>query len=223
MYSEDDYLQLSGIQHFAFCRRQWALIHIEQLWDENYLTAEGRLMHEKAHDPFFVEKRRDMIIARDMSVHSRELGISGKCDVIEFHRDDAHGIKLYGRDGAWLPFVVEYKRGLSKLDDCDRLQLAAQAMCLEEMLTCPAIEQSCIYYGETKRREYVSINEEMRETVRNIISEMHDYYHRRYTPRVKKTKICNRCSLNNLCLPNMRKRGNVLQYIEESLKTGVEL
>ncbi|MCL2342702.1 MAG: CRISPR-associated protein Cas4 [Firmicutes bacterium] len=223
MYQEDDYLPLSGIQHFSFCRRQWALIHIEQLWGENALTAEGRLLHEKAHDPFFAEKRGDLIVTRDMAVHSAELGASGQCDIVEFLRDDGRGVELFGRKGRWLPRIVEYKRGKSKAEDCDRLQLAAQAICLEEMLGCPKIEESCLYYGETRRRETVMLTDELRAAVRAMFSEMHGYYDRRYTPRVKPTKSCQRCSLNTVCLPGLLKSRTAAQYIESALREAAEL
>ena len=133
MYKEEDYLQLSGIQHFAFCRRQWALAYIELQWDENVRTVEGKLLHEKAHDPTNAEKRGDLIISRGMPVYSRELGISGECDVVEFHRSQ-DGITLFGRDGLYEVIPIEYKRGKPKENDVDILQLMAQALCLEEML-----------------------------------------------------------------------------------------
>ena len=218
MYTQDETLLLSGIQHFAFCRRQWALIHIEQLWFENYHTAEGRVMHEKAHNPYKTDKRRDLIVSRDIAVHSSELGISGQCDIVEFHRDDVRGVKLHGRSGKWFPLIVEYKRGKSKVNDCDRLQLTLQAMCLEEMLNCEKIENSCIYYGETKRREYVNITDELRNTANAMILEMHDYYNRNHTPKAKFSKSCTKCSLNDKCLPNMVSKQSVTQYIEKALK-----
>lgn len=214
-YSEDDFLLLSGIQHFAFCCRQWALIHIEEQWAENYRTADGRQMHERAHDPFFTEKRRDVIITREMAVHSSELGVTGQCDVVEFLRDDETGVTLFGRAGKWRPCPVEYKRGRSKIDDCDRLQLCAQAICLEEMLMCPLIEQGCLYYGETKRREYVDLNGELRDTVRKMFAEMHTYFERRYTPRVKPNKSCNACSLCDICVPKLPGENSVRKYIED--------
>ena len=135
-YKEEDYLMLSGIQHFSFCRRQWALIHIEQQWDENLRTVEGNIFHKKAHDGYSSEKRRDVIISRGMPVFSPALGISGVCDIVEFYRDDKKGISLHGREGRYLVYPVEYKKGQPKEDEADVLQLAAQAMCLEEMLEC---------------------------------------------------------------------------------------
>ena len=144
MYKEEDYLQLSGIQHFAFCRRQWALAYIELQWDENVRTVEGKLLHEKAHDPTNAEKRGDLIISRGMPVYSRELGISGECDVVEFHRSQ-DGITLFGRDGLYEVIPIEYKRGKPKENDVDILQLMAQALCLEEMLCCQ-IPFGYLYY-----------------------------------------------------------------------------
>ena len=217
MFEEDDYLQLSGIQHFAFCRRQWALIHIEERWAENMRTAEGQLLHEKVHDPFFAEKRRDVIITRDMAIHSSELGASGKCDVVEFFRDN-NGVSLFGRDGCWLPKIIEYKRGKPKTDDCDRLQLAAQAICLEEMLGCAKIQESYLYYGETRHRETINLSDELRTIVKNIFAEMHSYYERRYTPRVSPTKSCRNCSLNSQCLPGLLKQKCVEGYINTALR-----
>jgi CRISPR-associated exonuclease Cas4 len=217
MYTEEDYLLLSGIQHFAFCRRQWALIHIEQVWAENYYTAEGRLMHEKVHDPFFTEKRGDVIITREMAIHSRELGVSGQCDIVEFYKDDIRGVNLFGRSGKWIPQIVEYKRGKSKADDCDRLQLTLQTMCLEEMFNCAKIEKGCIFYGETKHREYVELTNELRDTVKKMLSEMHDYYDRKYIPRVKSAKSCKKCSLYDICLPDTGKTRSAAQYIESLL------
>ena len=156
-YRECDFLQISGIQHFAFCRRRWALIHIEGLWAENLRTVNGEIFHERAHDPSLSEKRGDLITVRALRVFSSELGISGECDVVEFRRDDENGAKLRGRDGRWMPTPIEYKSGSSKAGDADRLQLCAQAMCLEEMLGVE-IELGYMFYGETLRREKVYIN-----------------------------------------------------------------
>lgn len=133
MWQEDDFLQLSGLQHFAFCRRQWALIHIENQWQENLRTVEGALLHTRAHDEQQREKRGDTLILRGLPIFSASLGLSGKCDITEFHRD-TQGVSLTGEEGLWLPYPVEYKRGSPKNGNEDKLQLCAQAMCLEEML-----------------------------------------------------------------------------------------
>jgi CRISPR-associated exonuclease Cas4 len=217
-YAEEDYLQLSGIQHFSFCRRQWALIHIEKLWDDNLRTVEGTLMHKRAHDAFFTEKRRDVIITREMPVFSRVMGVSGKCDVLELHRDEDDGVVIFGRAGKWTPCPVEYKRGKPKTIDADRLQLCAQAMCLEEMLACRKIELGYLYYGETRKREPVALDDDLRASVSAMFKEMHGYFERRHTPRVKPTKSCSACSLKDMCLPRLPSaERSVSIYISESL------
>ena len=132
---EDDYRMISEIQHFAFCRRQWALIHLEQQWAENLLTTEGMLMHKRVHDENLSELRKDKLVIRGMRVVSHVLGCSGICDAVEFIRSE-DGISLRGREGRWLVRPVEYKRGKPKKGQEDELQLCAQAMCLEEMLCC---------------------------------------------------------------------------------------
>ena len=129
IYAEEDFLQLSGLQHFKFCRRQWALIHIENQWAENYRTTDGKILHENAHNGDFSESRGDVLITRDMRVFSPTLGVSGACDVLEFHRRSV-GIPLKGKEGVWQPYPVEYKRGRPKEDTADTLQLCCQAMCL---------------------------------------------------------------------------------------------
>ena len=159
-YKEEDYLSLSGIQHFMFCRRQWALIHIEQQWEDNLRTVEGHLMHRTAHDSMKTETRGDIIITRGLPVFSKELGVYGVCDVVEFHRAE-DGITLFGREGRYLPCPIEYKKGRPKENDMDRLQLATQAMCLEEMLCC-TVKSAHLYYGETRHRVEVPITSEIR-------------------------------------------------------------
>jgi CRISPR-associated exonuclease Cas4 len=222
-YSEDDYLMLSGIHQFAFCRRRWALIYVEQQWEDNWRTVDGSLFHERAHDPLFTEKRRDVIITRDMAVRSRDLSVAGQCDVVEFLRDDENGVTLHGRAGKWRPRPVEYKRGKSQKNDSDRLQLCAQAMCLEEMLACRPIEQGCLYYGETRRREYVDLTDELRGSARRMFAEMHMYFERRHTPRVKPGKSCRSCSLYDICMPKLPGEHSVERYIEDMMEavTGV--
>jgi CRISPR-associated exonuclease Cas4 len=215
---EEDYLQLSGIQHFAFCRRQWALIHIEQIWSENLRTVEGRLLHARAHDPFFTEKRRGVIVTREVPVFSRSMGVSGKCDVVEFHRDDESGVPLPGRKGMWRPHPVEYKRGKPKTTDIDRLQLCAQAMCLEEMLACEPVPSASLYYGEVRRREAVELTEGLRASVLDAFMEMRHYANRQHTPRVKPSKSCNACSLKDACLPKLlRTKQSVATYLKRNL------
>ena len=213
MYNEDEFLQLSGIQHFAFCRRQWALIHIEMQWKENLRTVEGQILHENAHNPEMNEKRDNVIVVRAMPVHSRKMGVSGECDVVEFHKSDK-GAHINGREGVYMPVPVEYKRGEPKSDNIDILQLAAQALCLEEMF-CTDINYGYIYYGETRHRLKVDFDDEIRNEVVKLFEEMHLYYRRGYTPKVKISKKCNACSLKDLCVPVLNKNKSVAEYIDK--------
>jgi CRISPR-associated exonuclease Cas4 len=212
IYEEEDFLNLSGIQHFEFCRRQWALIHIEQQWADNLRTVEGELFHAKAHDGSIAEKRGDLITSRGMAVYSKILGINGVCDIVEFQREES-GIELFGRKGKYKVYPVEYKRGEPKQNDIDILQLVAQVICLEEMLCC-SIDTGYLYYGETRHRIQITINNILREKVVSIIHEMHEMYRMRYTPKVKMSKSCNACSLKDICIPKLGKNKSVKRYID---------
>ena len=214
-YSQDDYLMISGIQHFKFCRRQWALIHVEQQWAENEHTVIGELMHKKAHDPYLTEKRKDILVVRALPVSSRSMGVSGECDIVEFHKCE-DGVKLYGHRGTYSLYPIEYKKGKPKASNEDELQLMAQAMCLEEMFSAK-IEKAALFYGETRRREDVIITGELRQQVKNMAEEMHRYYERRYTPRVRTGKRCNSCSLKEICMPKLEKVSSVKAYLNEAL------
>lgn len=235
-YTQDDLLPLSGIQHFLFCRRQWALIHIEQQWKENALTAEGRILHKRVDDPFFTETRNGVVTARSVPVASYRLGLSGICDVVEFtpsplppsippfHSSEMGGrmggesVKLPNREGLYLPAPVEYKRGKPKRDPVDEAQLCAQAMCLEEMLSTE-ITRGYLYYGETRHRVEVEFTSELRTLVLDMSAEMHNYFSRGYTPKVKTHKGCRSCSLADICLPVLQ--GKVVaasRYIQENIE-----
>ena len=215
-YKEEDFLQLSGIQHFKFCRRRWALIHIEKQWAENFRTADGRVMHQNAHDKGFRESRGDVLVTRGMAVFSAVLGISGECDVLEFHREET-GIPLKGREGLWQPYPVEDKRGEPNERSGDTLQLCAQAMCLEEMLCC-TVPEGALYYGELRHRMDVVFTPALREQVRTLLEEMHDLYRRGYTPRVKRSRACHACSLTEMCKPVLMGTRLVADYIGERLR-----
>lgn len=215
MYAEDDYLMLSGIQHFAFCRRQWAMIHIEQQWAENYRTTAGELMHKKAHDEGAFEKRGNILTVRGLRISSHELGVSGQCDVVEFHQAEC-GVTLYGYDGNWNPVPVEYKHGKPKENNSDELQLCAQAICLEEMFQT-VIPEGYLFYGENRRRSHVGFTEGLREEVKNMTKEMHELFQRGHSPNVKPTKQCKACSLENLCVPKLQKTMKVREYIQQGI------
>lgn len=211
-FDEDEYLMLSGIQHFQFCKRQWALIHIEQAWEENVRTVEGQNIHQKTDSPFIREKRGSKLIVRAMPIKSNELKLTGICDVVEFVKDE-NGVEIYGNEGKYIPYPVEYKRGKPKKNDSDILQLVAQAMCLEEMLLCE-VNKGYIFYNEIKHRIEIPITLDEKNKVRKIAAEMQDYYQRRYTPKVKTGPFCNQCSLQNICLPNIIRKRAVSSYIE---------
>ena len=206
---------LSGIQHYAFCPRQWALIHIEQQWADNYRTTDGSIMHKKVHDPEFHEKRKNLIITRAMAVSSARLGISGECDMVEFHRSE-EGITLANVDGKYDVVPVEYKRGKPKENDCDTLQLTAQALCLEDMLSCE-IPFGYLYYGETKHRIKVTFSSSLRMRTEELIADMHRLFDRKYTPKAKRRKACNACSLKNICLPFVDGKQSASDYINKIL------
>lgn len=216
IYQEEDFLQLSGLQHFKFCRRQWALIHIENQWAENFRTTDGAILHQTAHNSDLTESRGDLLITRDMRVFSPTLGVSGACDVLEFHRGNT-GVPLNGREGLWQPFPVEYKRGRPKEHNADALQICGQALCLEEMLCCE-IPAGALYYGETRRRTEVLFTPELLQEVRSLLEEMHALYARGHTPKVKPSKSCNACSLKELCLPKLMKSRSVAAYLRQGME-----
>ncbi|MBN3039568.1 MAG: CRISPR-associated protein Cas4 [Candidatus Omnitrophica bacterium] len=191
MYEEDDFIQLSALQHFLFCERQCALAYIEQTWEENLFTAEGKIMHDKAHEEQF-EKRPGIRIERALPLRSKELGLNGKADVVEFHRTpDGKG---------WFPFPVEYKRGKPKLDDCDKVQLCAQAMCLEEMLDV-SIPSGAIFYGRTRRRLDVIFDDALRNETKETAERLHEFIKQGKTPKPVYSKKCKSCSLMEVCIP----------------------
>lgn len=215
MYLEEDFLALSGIQHFSFCERQWALIHIEQQWNENLLTVLGDLVHKRAHDEAVRERRGDTLIVRGLDVRSFKLGLVGKCDVVEF-REDEDGFPLQGEEGAWRVIPVEYKRGKKKQYDADRMQLCAQAICLEEMFCCE-IEAGFLYYNETRSRERVEFDSDLRSAVQDASTKMHELFSRRCTPAAAKKRACRSCSLESLCVPQMASKESVAAYFDRRL------
>ena len=212
--NEQDYLTLSGVQHYAFCPRQWGLIFIEQQWADNERTVDGSLMHHRAHDEKQLERRGDTLTVRGLRVLSHRLQVTGVCDVVEFHQD-ADGISLLGQEGLWQPYPVEYKRGTPKTVDSDALQLCGQALCLEEMLLC-AIPEGSLYYGETRRRQIVSFTPELRARVETILTSMRDAMSRGYTPLPRQGKHCNACSLREICLPRLQKTLKVTTYLRQA-------
>ena len=203
-----------------FCERQWGLIHLEQQWEENRLTAEGRLLHERAHEGGS-EGRPGVVIARGLHLHSFRLGLTGIADVVEFLQTEtgaAGAIQLAERVGWYRVFPVEYKRGEPKPDTCDEVQLCAQALCLEEALGA-AIESGALFYGKTRRRCDVPFDSELRARTEGLARRMHQLYTAGKTPAAVFTRKCLACSLYNLCLPRtMSRRTTVARYLENALR-----
>ncbi len=220
-YSDDELLALSGIQHFYFCRRQWALIHIERQWEENQRTVEGHHIHERADDPFISETRGEVITSRAYPLVSYRLGLYGIADVIEYVRAP-DGIVLPGRDGFWKVYPVEYKRGKPKIDERDEVQLCAQVMCLEEMLHT-RIDKADFFYHEIRRRLHLTITKELRDLVISQSIEMHNLFHEGITPPATSSQNCKACSLVEICVPKLTlKTPSVSDYVRKHAKEAIK-
>lgn len=202
-YSEDDLIMISALQHFVFCPRQCALIHIEQVWAESRLTAEGRIMHEKVHEEGD-ESRGSVRIARGVPLRSLRLGLVGVADVVEFHHVEGT---------VWQPFPVEYKRGKPKPDRCDAVQLCAQAVCLEEMLTL-RVPEGALFYGKTRRRADVAFDEALRKETEEVAEKARQLIASGITPPPAYAKRCANCSLVAGCMPKaIAKQRSVKRYL----------
>lgn len=217
-YSDEEMIQLSGIQHYVFCPRQWALIHIERLWDDNFLTAEGSLLHSNVDNPAMRETdSTGTLTLRGIRLASKTLGLSGTADAIELHphedapKDKAELIKSRMFD--LIP--VEYKRGHRKTSDCDRIQVAAQAMIMEEMLGI-SVSRGAIFYWEERHREYFDIDTALRSAVIDAVSEMHRLSDKKILPESRKNSSCRACSLFNTCLPTLSGK-SARKYIDDTL------
>lgn len=205
MYSEDDLIHLSALQHYVFCPRQCALIYIEQVWNDNRLTAEGKILHDKVHEAGS-ESRGKVRIEHAVPLRSLRLGLVGIADVVEFHQQF---------DGTWKPFPVEYKRGKPKPDDCDKIQLCAQAICLEEMLKTE-VSEGALFYGKTRHRFDVTFNPWLREKTEKTANFVHELVASGMTPNADYARKCDNCSMISYCLPKIsRKRFCVNNYLKE--------
>jgi CRISPR-associated exonuclease Cas4 len=194
-----DFLPISALQHLLFCERQCALIHIEGLWAENRLTAEGRLLHARVHDAGD-ERRHGSEIVRGVELTSQRLGLYGVADVVEFSNDGP-------------PRPIEYKRGRPKSHAADQVQLCAQAMCIEEMTGCRVIE-GAIFYGKTRRRTVVLFEPALRAATEDTASRLHALIAGGVTPKAQREPKCDRCSLLNLCMPDiLRPRATATRYL----------
>ena len=210
-YTEDDLLPLSGLQHLAFCERQCALIHIEQDWAENVYTAEGRVLHERVDQTDQVS-RGEVRVEYGIPLRSLRLGLIGKADVVEFHRS---GNAIGER---WAPFPVEYKRGRPKKTNVDRIQLCAQALCLEEMLGVE-VPAGALFYGKTRHREDVDFDAQLRSETEEMAKRFHTLIEAGATPKAVYGKQCDTCSLKDLCLPRTVETGrSVDRYLKNATR-----
>lgn len=203
-YSEDELLPVSGLAHMVFCPRRWALIHLEGVWADNRQTAEGADMHGTVHTDG-AEARGEMVVVRALRLRSLALGLAGVSDVVEFHplppgEDLTTGCPLLGRPGHWRPMPVEYKCGRPQPDDCYHVQLAGQALCLEEMLGV-AISRGYLFHAAIRRRQEVLLDQPLRERTRKLARAMHDLHASGKTPPARYTKKCGGCSLFEACQP----------------------
>jgi CRISPR-associated exonuclease Cas4 len=207
-YSEDDLLPISALQHLMFCERQWGLIHLERMWKENRLTAEGRLLHDRTHEPG-AEARGGVRIARGLRLRSLRLGLTGQADVVEFHAvpnggqppaEQSAEFAVQRQSDSWQPFPIEYKRGKPKFDRCDEVQLCAQALCLEEMLSVSVL-RGALFYGRPRRRTEVAFDESLRRETEQLAARLHELTRSAQTPPARYEKKCESRSLISVCLP----------------------
>ena len=209
-YDDDQMLMLSGIQHYMFCPRQWALIHIEQQWIENRLTAEGQLLHQNVDNPAYRQKNGDIVTLRAVHVASHTLGLYGVMDAIELKpSDDPTDAITHPRyPGFWKPYPIEYKRGHRKQDERDEVQLAAQVICLEEMYDIH-IPEAALFYNETRHREIVIMDEPLRQLTLELSEAMHKTFESGFTPKAEEKRGCRSCSLIDICAPEQAKKTSV--------------
>lgn len=204
-YAEDELIQLSALQHLVFCERQCALIYLEQVWRENLFTAEGRIMHDKV-DTADRESRGNVRIEYGVPMRSLRLGLIGKADVVEFHKNG----------DTWIPFPVEYKRGKPKPTNCDKVQLCAQALCLEEMMNVD-VPEGALFYGQTRHRLDVKFDSALRKETEEASVRLHELIASDITPKAEYSKKCEKCSLVELCLPKVSSKASsyLLKVLEE--------
>ena len=218
LYSEDDLLPLSGLQHLAFCERRWALIHLEQQWEENLFTAEGKLLHEKAHSAE-IESRPEVLVRRTLPLRSFRLGISGQADIVEFLPCEGAepGVPMPRRKGLWKPYPVEYKRTRDQHGSMAyHIQLCAQALCLEEMLQVP-VPAGAVFDGKAKRRDVVNFDEPLRQEVERLAARMHQILQSGRTPQAVYAKKCEGCSMKPVCLPSAVESSSASRYLARAI------
>lgn len=216
MFTEDELLPISALQHLEFCPRRCGLIHIDGLWAENAATAEGRVLHQGVHQAGG-EKSNGVRIARRLRLASRALGLFGVADVVEFHpAEQAEGAALHGLAGWWRPFPVEYKRGRRKPEVSYRVQLCAQALCLEEMLET-VVPAGALYHGKTRRRQQIDLDEPLRRRTRLRARELHELIASGRVPPPVPGPKCKFCSLAGKCVPKLPPSRSARDYLARSV------
>lgn len=218
MYAEEDLLPLSGLQHMSFCERRWALIHLERQWEENLFTAEGKLLHDKAHSAE-IESRPGVLVRRTLSLCSFRLGLSGQTDVVEFLPcgPDEPGLAIPRRKGLWRPYPIEYKRSRDKHGGAAyQIQLCAQALCLEEMLDTP-VPRGAVFDSQTRRRVEIVFDSDLRQRVEQLAAHMHAICESRRTPPAVYEKKCEGCSMKPVCLPSIAGHDRASRYLSRSV------
>lgn len=216
MIPPEDWLMLSGIQHFLFCPRQWGLIDIEQSWADNKLTIEGSILHENVDNPLYRLCNSGRLTLRRVALASAEMGVSGFSDAIELIPTPKDGISVAGYSGKWIPYPIEYKHGKGKTGHCDEAQLAAQVMCLEEMYGI-SLTEGAIFYAKTKRRTTVTITEELRSLTKKSFHQMHELIRSGKIPKATPSPNCKKCSLTDICMPHSGYNGTVAKYLIKNL------
>lgn len=206
MFSDEDLLPISGLQHLNFCERQWALIHMEQEWSENVLTIEGSQLHEHVHKQG-AESRGNVRLVRGLRLRSLRLGLYGVADLVEFHDAQQEA----------RPYPVEYKRGRKRPDRSDDLQLCAQALCLEEMLST-RVPEGAVYYGQPRRRSPVLFSAELRGEVERLCKRARELYKGERIPPPLPARHCSSCSLVEVCMPNISEKDRTEQYLNDLLQ-----
>lgn len=217
-YSDDDMLMLSGIQHFVYCPRQWALIHLDQVWEDNRLTAEGEVLHKNVDNPMLRQKDRETITLRSVNIASRQLGLYGISDAIELTESSEleNTITHPKYPGRWKVLPVEYKHGKKKFDKCDEAQVMAQGICLEEQYGIH-LYMGAVFYSETRSREYIEFTSDLRQFTIQCAEQMHEFYRSRKLPEIADKHKCKNCSLKDICMPELDKLPSVKNYLRKNL------
>ena len=210
MFSDEDLLQISGLQHLMFCERRWALIYMEMEWEENVRTVEGKQLHESVHKQG-ASTRSGVRVARGLRLRSLSLGLTGQADLVEFHASD-DGAPIPGLSGRWLPYPVEYKRGRKRYENADEAQLCAQALCLEEMLGVTVLK-GAIFYGQPRKRSEIDLYFALRGEVSRLCSRARELYSNQTIPSPRLGRHCSNCSIEDICMPNLAAVDKSAEYV----------